>query len=121
MSSWFPYSILVRSIAKGATKTKYAYDNLYNSAAKLSKSEIIDIMNKTYDGLLEKKEIVKFDFPVLLVVGDSDNTGNVKKYNQKWAKHDGYPLKVITYAAHNSNVDNYEEFNQITTDFLNNL
>lgn len=121
MSSWFSYNMLIRSIAKGATKTEYAYENLYNSVAKLSKSEIIDIMSKTYGGLLEKKEMAKFEFPVLLVIGNNHNTGNVKKYNQKWAKHDGYPLKVITNAAHNSNVDNYEEFNKIVKEFLTNF
>ncbi len=66
MSSWFSYNRLVKSIAKGATKTDYAYENLYNSVSKLS-----------------KKETVKFKFPVLLLIGDSDNTGDVKKYNRK--------------------------------------
>ena len=79
MSSWFPYNMLIRSIAKGATKTEYAYENLYNSVAKLSKSEIIDIMDKTYCGLLEKKEIVKFDFPVLLVIGGLSLYNGVKR------------------------------------------
>lgn len=121
MSSWFSYNRLVKSIAKGATKTDYTYENLYNSVSKLSKKEIIFIINKVYEEFLEKKETVKFKFPVLLLIGDSDNTGNVKKYNQKWAKHEGYPLKTITNAAHNSNVDNYEEFNKITMEFLNKL
>jgi len=121
MSSWFPYSMLVRSIAKGATKTKYAYENLYNAVSRLSKREIVFIMNMAYGGFLERKETVKFDFPVLLVVGDSDNTGYVKKYNKKWANRDGFPLKIITNAAHNSNVDNYEEFNIIVTDFVSSL
>lgn len=120
MSSWFPYSILIKSIAKGATKTKYGYNNLYNSASKLSKNEILNIIDKTYTGLLEREETVKFDFPVLLVVGDNDTTGNIKKYNQKWSLRDGYPLKFITNAAHNSNVDNYEEFNNIVKKFIDN-
>ncbi|WP_028307999.1 alpha/beta fold hydrolase [Desulfitibacter alkalitolerans] len=121
IASWFPHSILIRSIAKGATKTKYAYENLYDSVSKLDKKEIIFIMNMAYGGFLERKENIRFDFPVLLVVGDNDNTGYVKKYNQKWSKHDGYPLKFITNAAHNSNVDNYKEFNKITMDFLNSI
>lgn len=121
MSSWLPYSMLVKSIAKGATKTKYAYENLYNAASKLSKKEIIFIINMGYGGFLKRQETIKFDFPVLLVVGDGDNTGYVKKYNLKWAEHEGYPLKIISNAAHNSNVDNYEEFNIVTKKFLSKL
>lgn len=74
-----------------------------------------------YDGFLERKEIVEFDFPVLLIVGDSDNTGYVKKYNKMWSKQMGYPLREITIAAHNSNVDNYDEFNAILAEFLSEL
>lgn len=121
MSSWLPYSMLVKSIAKGATKTKYAYENLYNAVSKLSKKEIIFIINMGYGGFLKRQETIKFDFPVLLVVGDSDNTGYVKKYNLKWAEREGYPLKIISNAAHNSNVDNYEEFNIVTKKFLSKL
>ena len=121
MSSWFPYSILAKSIAKGSTKTEYAYNNLYTSISKLSKKEIIFIMDMAYGGFLERKEIVEFDFPVLLIVGDSDNTGYVKKYNKMWSKQMGYPLREITNAAHNSNVDNYDEFNAIVAEFLSEL
>lgn len=121
MSSWFPYNMLIKSIAKGATKTEYAYQNLYNSISKLSKKEIIFIMNMAYGAFLNRKETAKFEFPVLLIVGDSDNTGYVKKYNQKWSAKEGYPLKIINNAAHNSNVDNYEEFNYVVAKFLSKL
>ena len=33
----------------------------------------------------------------------------------------GYPLREITNAAHNSNVDNYDEFNAILAEFLSEL
>lgn len=80
----------------------------------MSKKEIIFIMNMIYRGFLERKETIKFKFSVLLVIGDSDNTGNVKKYNRKWVKHEGYLLKIITNVSYNSNVDNYEEFNKMS-------
>lgn len=121
MSSWFTHNVLIKSIAKGSTKTEYAYNNLYSSISKLSKKEIIFIMDMAYGGFLERKETVKFDFPVFLIVGDSDNTGYVKKYNNMWSKHMGYPLREIANAAHNSNVDNYDEFNVIVAEFLSKL
>ena len=33
----------------------------------------------------------------------------------------GYPLTIIPNAAHNSNYDNYEEFNKIVDDFLKSI
>ncbi len=59
-----------------------------------------------------------FDFPVLLIVGEKNTTGNVIKYNEMWAGNDNYPLKYIKNAAHNSNVDNPKEFNKILESFL---
>lgn len=121
ISSWFPYRILVKTISKGASKTKYGYENMYKAISKLEKNEIIHIMNIAYGRFLERKEHIRFDFPVLLLVGESDNTGYVKRYNKIWSKKDGYDLKFIANAAHNSNVDNYKEFNKTTKEFLNGL
>lgn len=119
--SWYPYRTLVKSIAKANTKTDYAYKNLYSSVSQLSKKEIVEITKIAYTDFLDKKETVKLDFPVLLIIGDSDNTGFVKKYNKKWSENEGYPLQIITNAAHASNTDNYDEFNRILEEFINQL
>ncbi|ARF17810.1 alpha/beta fold hydrolase [Sporosarcina ureae] len=121
LSSMFPYKTLINSISKGATRTDYAFDNMYSAVSKLSKDEIINIMNLAYKELLKRTETVHFNFPVLLVMGEKDNTGNVKKYNSKWSTQNGYQLVVISDAAHNSNVDNYNEFNNVLADFLSQL
>jgi len=119
--SFIPYKLLVKSIVSGATKTRYAYQNLYNSISKFSKKEIIYIMDQVYMEFLKREKRVSFDFPVLLVIGEEDHTGNMKKYNKKWAELEGYPSVMIGNAGHNSNVDNYKEFNSILADFLNRL
>src|SRR5699024_7694853 len=85
LSSLFQYKNLIKSISKGATRTDYAFDNMYSSVSKLSKNEIITIIDLSYKELLNKTETVELPFPVLLVIGELDNTGNVKRYNQKWA------------------------------------
>ena len=64
---------------------------------------------------------VKFNCPVLLVVGEHDMIGYVKKYNELWHSMRGYPLTIIPNASHNSNYDNYEEFNKIVDNFLVNI
>jgi len=121
LSSMFPYKTLIKSISKGATRTDYAFNNMYSSVSKLSKDEIINIMNIAYKELLKRTETVNFNFPVLLVIGEKDNTGNVKKYNKKWSTQSGYQLVVISDAAHNSNVDNYNDFNNVLSGFLSRL
>lgn len=121
LSSWFSYPILTKSIARGATKTDYAYKNMYTAVSKLTKKEILFIINQAFGSFLERKESTKFNFPVLLVVGEYDITGYIKKYNQQWSKKMGYPLESISNAAHNSNVDNYEEFNYTVSKFLSEL
>lgn len=120
LSAWIPYKILIRSMAKKATNTEYAYENLYNAASKLSKREIIFIMRIVYKEFLKKEKTSQFNFPVLLIVGEDDTTGRIKKYNQKWAQHAGYLLKIIPNAGHNSHVDNPEDCNEIIRGFLNN-
>lgn len=119
--SLFSHKRLVRSIAKSATCTEYAYDNLYRSVSTMTKEEIISIMDQGYGELLNRIETIKYNFPVLLVIGDKDKTGNVKKYNKKWASLEGYPLKIIPDASHNSNVDNYKAFNKIVDDFFSSI
>ncbi|MBU5439131.1 alpha/beta hydrolase [Tissierella sp. MSJ-40] len=121
LSKPFPYQMLLKSIAKRSTTTKEAYENMHQAISKLNKKEIINIMNQAYRDFLKKTDTVTFNFPVLLVVGDKDTTGNVIKYNKMWAKNNNYSLKYIKNAAHNSNVDNPKEFNKILESFLHKL
>jgi pimeloyl-ACP methyl ester carboxylesterase len=86
----------------------------------LSKEEVIHIMGSVYRGLIEFDKD-KLACPVLITYGDADITGKVQAYCQNWAKNEDRPLKVISNAAHNANMDNPDEFNQILADFLGNL
>lgn len=121
MSSWIPYNALIESIVGRSTMTKCAYENLYNSITELSKDEIIYIMDIVYDEFSKRKESVSLSFPVLLIVGENDSVGQIKKYNYMWSYNTGYPLIEIKNAAHNANVDNSEEFNRILEEFLSKL
>lgn len=86
--------------------------------SQLSKEEVILIMGSVYQGLIEfDKDIISC--PVLITYGDADITGKVKAYCQEWARNEGRPLRVISNAAHNANMDNPSEFNQVLADFLN--
>jgi len=103
-------------IALTTNGKKYALDTMSG----LSKEEVIHIMGSVYRGLIEFDKD-KLACPVLITYGDADITGKVQAYCQNWAKNEDRPLKVISNAAHNANMDNPDEFNQILADFLGSL
>jgi pimeloyl-ACP methyl ester carboxylesterase len=61
---------------------------------------------------------LEINCPVLLILGEKDKTGKVKRYNREWAKQTGYPLVIIRDAAHNANVDKPQEVNNCIRKFL---
>jgi hypothetical protein len=57
---------------------------------------------------------------MLLMVGDRDNTGNIRKVAPIWAKHEQQcTYVVIPNALHGANLDNPEFFHKTLLDFLN--
>lgn len=121
MTRCYPYKILVKAIARSSTCTKYAYENMMKSLLKYSKKEICHLMEIYYSGFFEENCDLVPKVPVLILVGEKDRTGKVKKYCQMWHEKTGYPLSVIKSAAHNSNIDNYEQVNFETAHFIQNL
>jgi pimeloyl-ACP methyl ester carboxylesterase len=103
-------------IALTANGKKYALETLSG----LSKEEVIHIMGAVYRGLIEFDKD-KLACPVLITYGVADITGKVQAYCQRWAKTEDRPLKVISKAAHNANMDNPDEFNQILAEFLSSV
>ena len=57
----------------------------------------------------------------MILVGENDRTGKVRQYCKTWQEKTGYPLHVIKDAAHNSNIDNYEQVNNEIENFLDSL
>ena len=114
----FPYSKLINTIAKQvaikASSRSYALKTLKN----LTKNEIAGIMGTVYQGVKENKYDSALPVDLLIILGDADRTGRVKTYCRRWAQRENRPLKIITNAAHNTNMDNPEQFNQILGDFL---
>lgn len=121
MAGWYPYRYLVHSIARNASRTDAAYQNLKVAASKLSKKEIQRSMDAAYRDFLERKEEVRFDCPVLLLLGEHDTTGLVKKYNHAWTERTGFPLKIIPDAGHCANLDNPAVFNRLLEEFIRSL
>ena len=55
---------------------------------------------------------------MLITHGEYDKTGKVRYYCKMWHEQTKYPLRIISNAGHNANVDNPEEMNQIIDEFI---
>jgi len=113
----YPYSLLIDSMAKQIAMSKPSRSYALETLKTFSKAEVINIMKMVYNGLLQYHE-VSLTCPILIVYGDRDNTGKVKSYCDRWANQENRPLKIISRAAHNANMDNPEEFNRVVGDYL---
>ncbi len=114
----FSKKVLEKTIAHQNTYTKFGFDNMMSMLKQYSKKELCHLMGIGYASFLEDNSDMDIQCPVLLLLGEKDKTGKVPQYNKEWAKTTGYELKFISNAAHNSNVDNYQEVNELIECFL---
>lgn len=117
----FPEKMLRESMAKSVSRTKYSYDKMLEMLNPLTKAQIIEQMNIAYGVFIKENKDVNFTFPVLILLGEFDKTGKVKKYCEDWSKKEGYPLHIIKNAAHFSNGDSPEQVNSEILAFIKNL
>ncbi len=115
---FYPYNSLINVIAKQIALTKPAQDYALETLKGLTKAEIVNIMRYVYQGLKGYERDFRLPFPIQIVYGESDNTGRVQSYCNRWAELEKRELKIIPNAAHNSNMDNPDEFNRILDEFL---
>jgi len=118
MAKCFPDKVLRKSMAKSVSKTKYSYDMMMKMLEPLSKTEVCEQLGIAYAGFLKENRNAHFGFPVLILLGEYDTTGKVKKYCEAWSKKEVYPLHIIKGAAHFLNGDNAEDVNKEVNSFL---
>ena len=107
-----------RAMAGQVSATQKSYDNMMQMLSPYDKNELCHLMGLGYAGFLNDNCELKIPCPVLLILGEKDKTGKVVQYNKEWTQKTGYPLKIISGAAHNVNVDKPEEVNDSIRDFL---
>ena len=113
-----PFQWMKKAMAKQVSVTQKSYDNMMQMLSPYNKKELCHLMGIGYAGFLEDNCEMTIPCPVLLILGEKDKTGKVVQYNQMWTRQTGYPLKIISGAAHNVNVDKPGEVNACIRDFL---
>jgi pimeloyl-ACP methyl ester carboxylesterase len=117
----YPYQTLInQSLAVTAT-TKAAQEELRPAMESLSKAEFIQIMMAT-SACLHYEPGYTINKPLLLMVGDKDRTGNIRKVMPIWANHEpDCQFVVIPDAMHAANLDQPAFFQKTLVNFLNNV
>ena len=114
----YPWKTLVKQSANACGVTRYTRNYVQKCFENLDKKRIIEIMMSLLTCLQEDTKH-KFKQPVLLLYGDKDTAGNIRKAMKLWAKEDdNCKLCIIENAGHVSNMDNPDEVNKNIVSFL---
>lgn len=108
----FPWKMLVDSSANACGNDIYVKEYAAKCLNHTGKEVFIDVMMSLLLCLRED-ENYRFKQPVLMLCGEDDKTGNIKKAMPAWAAKDkNCKLFMINNAAHNSNQDNPQLVNE---------
>jgi 3-oxoadipate enol-lactonase len=113
----YPYKTLIDQSVAVSAISKAGQDLMRKAMQQLSKEEFVHVlMNSTQ--CLRYDPDYKITKPLLLMMGDQEATGNIRKAMPLWAKHEGVDLVVIPNAKHAANLDQPEQFHKILLEFL---
>ena len=114
----YPYKTLVNQSLAMTAMSEASQELLRASMGSLSKAEFIQIMLAT-STCLHYEPDYQINKPLLLMVGDQDATGNIRKIMPIWAEHEpDCRFVVIPNAKHAANLDNPGFFHARLMEFL---
>lgn len=114
----YPYRTLIHQSLQVTATSKSSQELLRPAMESLSKDEFIQIMLETA-GCLHTEPGYQINKPLLLMVGDQDKTGNIRKIMPIWASHEpDCTFLVIPNARHAANLDNPQVFHEALSGFL---
>jgi len=116
-----PYEPLKRSSAKASGFKPEVQTYVFNAMSQVTKDEFTSFIVAGLDNLHAQPNY-RITQPLLLVHGDHDETGNIKKIAPTWAKRDPHcRYVVIPNARHCAHQDNVDFFNRVLLEFLYDL
>lgn len=118
---FYPYNYLIKTIANQIALSDSGKDYAHSVLTTYSKKEISKIMEAVYKGIADYQQDFQLDIPILITYGEHDKAGKVQQYSKEWAKNENRELIVIPNAAHNANMDNPREFNEILHKYIQGL
>ncbi|MDR2684152.1 MAG: alpha/beta hydrolase, partial [Prevotellaceae bacterium] len=100
---FYPWKMYINQGTKVCGKTEYTRNYVRTCLRCFEKQQFVEIMLAVLNALHEDKNY-RFRVPVLLLCGEGDISGNIKKIVKSWAVVDkNITLKMIRNANHNAN------------------
>jgi pimeloyl-ACP methyl ester carboxylesterase len=114
----YPHKLLIEQSLSAASKSKASQEILRPAMTGLPKNEFVEIMVAMTECLhFEPGYAVRK--PLLLILGDEDATGNIRKTMPMWAKVEpDCRLVVIPGVRHSPNLDAPDQFHEELMRFL---
>ena len=117
MKAW-PYENLKNESARASAVEASSREYLRKRFDALSKDEYLAIMDGV-DRCIHPEPGYRTPGPTLLIVGQHDRTGNIRKAMAAWAQREpDDEYHVIDGAGHCANLDRPEQVNTVITSFL---
>ena len=114
----YPHKLLIAQSLSAAARSEAAQDVLRPAMTSLSKDEFVEIMVAMTE-CLHYEPGYTVNKPLLLVLGDEDATGNIRKTMPMWARNEpDCRLVVIPGVSHSPNLDAPEQFHAELMRFL---
>jgi 3-oxoadipate enol-lactonase len=118
MMDWYPYATLIHQMAEVSADQPESRNYLHEAFSILSKEEFVQVM-KEATGCLHYEPDFIIPVPMLLIVGDNDRTGNIRKVAPLWASHEKHcTFVLIPNGMHAFNLDMPDVFHNFLLDFL---
>lgn len=118
MLGWYPYDTLLKQMADASAANAADKAYLIDAFSVLSKPEFVQVMGQATSCLHYEPDYF-IPVPMLLIIGDKDKTGNIRKIAPVWASHDkGCKFVLVPNAMHAVNFDAPEVFHKELMDFL---
>ncbi len=114
----YPHKLLVAQALSAASELKTAQDVLRPAMTSLTKDEFVEI-SVAMTECLHYEPGYRVNKPLLLIVGDKDSTGNIRKTMPMWAQVEpDCKLVVVPGVRHSPNLDAPEVFHRELMGFL---
>jgi 3-oxoadipate enol-lactonase len=114
----YPLNALRSQSANIVSDQPAVRQKLYDLLEGLTKDEYVNVMTEL-TACLHYEPNYQIKKPLLIIVGDLDKTGNIRKVAPIWAERDkGSELVIIPNAGHAVNLDQPELVNQHVLSFL---
>ena len=113
----YPDAQLKRQSARANALKPAVQQYLYHTFCQIPKEDFLTVFIETFR-CLHYEPGYHITSPLLLLVGDHDTMGNIKKIAPQWASRDHCQYHVIPDAGHCSHLDNPDAVHPLVLNFL---